>query len=49
LIENDLVDELRVMVFLVLLGDGKRHSRRKAKPPLRLTDSRKAPLTYEAA
>jgi dihydrofolate reductase len=41
LIENDLVDELRMMVFPVLIGGGKRlfpDSRRKK--PLELTDTR---------
>jgi dihydrofolate reductase len=55
LIENDLVDELRLMVFPVLLGEGKRlFPEGEAKKPLRLTDSRTvgagiALLTYGAA
>jgi dihydrofolate reductase len=41
LLEHDLIDELRLMVFPVVLGDGKRlFGGVSAKKPLRLTDSK---------
>jgi dihydrofolate reductase len=41
LIEHDLVDELRLVVFPVLLGDGERlFSEATAKKPMRLLDAR---------
>lgn len=42
LLENDLVDELRLMVFPVLVGGGKRvFPDSRQKKPLELTDSRR--------
>lgn len=55
LLERDLVDELRLMVFPVLLGEGKRlFGDVSEKKPLRLTDSKAlgdgiALLTYKPA
>ena len=55
LLEHGLVDELRLMVFPVLLGEGKRlFGDVSEKKPLRLTDSKTlgdgiALLTYEPA
>ena len=55
LLENDLVDELRLMVFPVVLGSGKRvFGETGEKKPLRLTDSKTvgdgvAILVYERA
>ena len=55
LVEHDLVDEIRLMVFPVLLGSGKRlFADHPDKKPLRLVDSRPvgagiAVLTYEAS
>jgi dihydrofolate reductase len=52
LLEQDLVDELRLMVFPVVLGTGKRLFGASDKKPLKLVDSRTvgdgvAILTYE--
>jgi dihydrofolate reductase len=55
LLENDLVDELRLMVFPVVLGSGKRvFGETSDRKPLRLTDSKAvgdgvAILVYERA
>jgi dihydrofolate reductase len=55
LIENDLVDELRLMVFPVMIGGGKRpFPESRQRKPFKLTDTKKfdsgvAVYTYEPA
>jgi dihydrofolate reductase len=54
LLEADLVDELRLMVFPVVLGSGKRLFGASGKKPMRLVDSKivgdgVAILTYQPA
>jgi len=47
LIEHDLVDELRLMVFPLVLGDGKRLFERTSAPKsLKLTEAKPAGDTY---
>lgn len=54
LLDNDLLDELRLMVFPLILGSGKRLFTATGKKPLQLTDAKTVGagvqiLTYEVA